>query len=232
MPDTANILIVDEDEMLSEILEAALYLHHPGYCVMRANGIEAAAGIVTGRAIDVVITELEFHNGGDIAQFLLGLSAADSPPAVLALTARPLMSGADRFRVNAWISKPPEPDAFLRRVDELVNFTRGSVLRGISLDGFLQLVGHDRKTCTITVTSGRRTGNLYVRRGELIHAEAGAEQSRAAALAMLAWQDCTIRVADRCDSHPTIHENLTNLLLEACVRRDNLAGSVSSNDHD
>ncbi len=232
MPNNANILLVDEDEMLMEILEAALYLHHPGYRVFQANGIAAATSILNTQQIDVVITELEFHNGGDVSQLLLGLGKRQSPPVVLVLTARPLMNGTDRFRVNAWISKPPEPDAFLRRVDELVNSTQGSVLRGISLDGFLQLVGHDRKTCTITVTSGRRTGNLYVKNGELIHADSGTMQSRAAALDVLAWPDCTIRVGDHCDVSATIHESLTNFLLDACLYRDTLSGKTPNQDNE
>ena len=226
MAQSPNILLVDEDEILLEMVEASIYLHNPEYHVFKAHSIPAALGMLNAHRMNLVITELEFSDGHDVAQFLVGLQKRTPPPMVLALTASSLMSRPTRLRVNAWMPKPPAAEQLLQRIDELVQSTRESVLRGISLESFLQMVSHDRKSCTLTITSGRRVGHLYQSHGNLIHADTEEHQAKAAFLRILSWPDCTIRVSDSCSVMPSIDESLTNLLMDACLYRDRLASGL------
>jgi DNA-binding response OmpR family regulator len=221
-----DILLIDEDEFLLELLENSIYLHNPLYHTLRATSIKQALEILNSHRIDLVITEVEFSNGPDIAQFLVGLQKRTPPPAVIALTASNVIKER-RLRVNTVMSKPPAAELLLSRVDQLIRAARESVLRGVSVESFLQMVAHDGKTCTLTVTAGQRTGRIYLRNGKLIHADAGNVQSKAAAIAILSWKDCTIRICDGCNVVPSITEPLTNILLEACVYRDLLAAEFT-----
>lgn len=222
---SAHILLIDEDEMFLEIIESAIYLHNPAYRIHKANSLKSAVMHLGANHVDIVVTEVEFSTGGEMAQFLLGLQKRTPPPVVVALTGASMLNQRHRLRVNAWLTKPPEPDALLARIDELAASVRDSVLRGVSLESFLQMIAHDRKTCTLTITAGPRVGRMYLQNGRLVHADTPAVQSKAAAMAILSWPECTIRISDGCNAVPSISDPLTTILLEACVYRDLIASA-------
>ena len=93
-------------------------------------------------------------------------------------------------------------------------------MRGIGLASFLQVIHLERKTCTLVVTGGGSRGQLWLRNGELIHAQAGRVSGKEAFFLILDWPSPVLTVEDRCDALATIQEGVQQLLLEYYVRED------------
>ena len=65
----------------------------------------------------------------------------------------------------------------------------GSSFQGISLESFLQMLEHERKSCTIDVHSGDVKGSFFFQEGELIDAEYGQQKGIDAAYGLLALKN-------------------------------------------
>ena len=221
MSQPTYILFVDPDPLLQEMLESGFRLHNPDYSVLKADSPETALRLLPRYPVEVVVTEIEIPEsrlGG--AGFLRALEEHSPQLPIIVLTSAILEDFHSLARAAAIIPKPPDMDYLLRKVHLVVQETQESVLRGISLEGFLQVLEVEAKTCTLTVTSGPLIGHLYVHRGRLIHADTDRLESKAAAFAMLSWPDYTIKVLEKCDAEPTITERLNAILLEWCVQKD------------
>ena len=221
MSQPTYILLVDPDQLLQEMIESGFRLHNPDYAILKADDPEAALPLIPRYPVEAVVTEIEIP-GSELGGtgFLRALKEAAPQLPVIVLTGAILDDFHVLARAAAIIPKPPDMDYLLRKVHLVVQETRESVLRGISLESFLQVLEVERKTCTLTVTAGQLVGHLYVHKGRLIHADTDHLESKAAAFAMLSWPDYTIKVLERCDAEPTITERLNAILLEWCVRKD------------
>ncbi len=222
IPEGARILMVEPDPFLREMVEAGIRLYNPTFSLLHAENPESALVMLRRYEIQVVLSEIRFPSAGIRgAELLLQLKEKAPQLPVVLLTNG---DNADDFlhltNVSAVMGKPPDMDQLLRTLNRVVQENRESILRGISLESFLQILEVDRKTCTLTVRSGSRSGRLYIHEGELIHAETSTLQSKAAAFAMLSWPDYTIRITERCDAQPTIAERLNSILMEYCVKKD------------
>lgn len=223
MIESAQILLIDEDELLQELIETVLYLHNPAYQLYKARSLNQASDLLEQTKFDLVITEVEFSSGiifEDVAQFVMDVHNRLPAPAVLALTCGTLIKDGVRLHVDAWLPKPPAVDTLLEKVDNLINSTRESVLRGVSLNSFLQVLAHETKSCTVSVRSGEKTGKLFFELGTLIHAETDDEAATGAALQILSWTHCVVRIGTITEAPHTIHKTLTSLLMEAAMSRD------------
>ena len=68
-------------------------------------------------------------------------------------------------------------------------------IRGISLSTFLQMVKHDRTTCTVTAHRGQDVGLLHFAEGLLVDAEAGVAQGTEAAYEIVTWGNPDLEIA-------------------------------------
>lgn len=238
--ETLFILMIDPDTLLQEMIESGLRLFNPAFVVLKAADPEAALPLLQGYKIEAVLTELEFGPpSGPTSKFSgslvrgralleeLGRIAPRLP--VIVLTEAPLARLPAGLPVAAVLGKPPDLDGLLRRINQLVQENRESILRGISLESFLQVLEVERKTCTLTISAPgpgaeggtrERIGRLYVHAGKLIHAETDDHEAKAAAFAMLSWPDYSIKIVEKCDAQPTITERLNAILMEWCVNKD------------
>lgn len=226
-PPATHLLLVDPDPLLQEMVETGLRLYNPALVVLKAESPEAAQELLRRHAVEVLITELEFPAGARRGiELLLDLEKQLPQLPVIVLTETPLDDLRDLLRARAFLAKPPDMDALLHKVNQLVQESRESILRGISLESFLQVLEVERKTCTLTITSGHRVGRLYIHDGILIHAETELFAAKAAAFAMLSWPDYSIKIVEKCDAKPTITDRLNAILMEYCVNKDHglLAG--------
>ncbi|WP_005033873.1 DUF4388 domain-containing protein [Holophaga foetida] len=91
---------------------------------------------------------------------------------------------------------------------------RGS-LQSIALSDVLQLLHVNRKTGKLFVTQDQDKGILFVRNGEVIHAEMGALTGDAAAFGVLEWEKGLFEFATPAFNCPTtINRSLPDLLME------------------
>lgn len=232
--DTTHLLLIDPDPLLQEMIETGLRLFNPSFVVLKADNPEAALPLLRRHKIEVVITELEFPKAPGRTQksgldLLLSLETLSPQLPVIVLTEAALDDFRDLLHARAFLAKPPDMDSLLHQVNQLVQENRESILRGISLESFLQVLEVERKTCTLTITSGHRVGRLYVHEGILIHAETEHFEAKAAAFAILSWPDYSIKIVEKCDAEPTITDRLNAILMEWCVNKDHgqLAGEPS-----
>lgn len=221
MNDAIHVLLVDPDPLLQEMVETGLRLYNPSFLVLKADDPESALWMLRRYKVEVVITELEFPPArGRGLDLLLDLETLAPRLPVIVLSEAPLEDFRNLLRARAFLAKPPDMDALLHRVNQLVQENRESILRGISLESFLQVLEVERKTCTLTITSGRKVGRLFVHEGVLIHAETENFESKAAAFAILSWPDYSIKIVEKCDAEPTITDRLNAILMEWCVNKD------------
>jgi hypothetical protein len=97
----------------------------------------------------------------------------------------------------------------------------GGQIRGIGLSSFLQMVELEGRSCILTVLSTRRSGWFYFDTGVLIGAETDQLSGKAAALAILSWEDPLITIEyGRNDKERTIDTPLMSLLLEGGRLKD------------
>ena len=214
------VLVVDSDQFLQEMVESGLELFNPDYVTIKAENPETALMMLRRYPVEAVVMDIEFPHspihGSELLQALHDFSP--QLPVIVLTEARP--EELEGVGANAFLPKPPDMDQLLNKVNQLVQQNKESVLRGISLESFLQVLEVEKKTCTLTVTAAHRVGRLYIHQGELIHAEAGELESKAAAFAMLSWPDYSIKVIEKCDAKPTIAERLNAILMEWCVHKD------------
>jgi len=221
MSEPTHLLLVDPDPLLQEMIETGLRLFNPSFVVLKADSPEMALLLLHRYKVELVITELEFPRSGKRGiELLLDLETLSPRLPVIVLTEASLDDFRELLRARAFLAKPPDMDSLLHKVHQLVQESRESILRGISLESFLQVLEVERKTCTLTITSGHLVGRLYVHDGTLIHAETERYESKAAAFAMLSWPDYSIKIVEKCDVQPTITDRLNAILMEWCVNKD------------
>jgi len=107
----------------------------------------------------------------------------------------------------------------------------GSHFGGVSLSSFLQMLEHERKSCTLSVSSGNRQGCFYFDHGVLIDAQAGGEIGQNAAYAILLWENPVFSVMPAEDRMKRIHLPLAHILLDSAKQSDEqVPESVAGSD--
>ena len=222
MAEPIRILVVDPDPFLQEMIESGFRLFNPQYSIVKADNPESALLLLQRHEVEAVITELDFPEARKPgAEFLDDLEDFSPNLPVILLTEGASDHLNEDLNAEVVITKPPDMDFLLKKVHKAVGQNRASVLRGISLESFLQVLEVEQKTCTLIITSTlKHTGRLYISQGKLIHAETDHFDSKAAAFAMLGWPDVSIKIIEKCDAEPTITDRLNAILLEYCVQKD------------
>jgi CheY-like chemotaxis protein len=220
-----TILVVDEDSMLSEMLETIIELHNPAFETLLAESPEEAMAVFDRHAIDFVITEIQFANSAYGTEFAMALADRTPPVPFVVLTGVPMHEIPRSIKPRYILAKPPAMDDLLRRIDQAVFSNSDSILKGLRLETFLQVLNQERKTCVLTVCFGEQCGYLWVQIGELVHAVFEDQHGVEAAFAILAWPDYTVKVTETEILVPerTIQERMPDLLLQWAVHRDECA---------
>jgi hypothetical protein len=94
-------------------------------------------------------------------------------------------------------------------------------LKGISLDAFLQMAQMEQISCTLTVSTKHKTGQLFLKDGKLISAETAGAANLEAAHHIISWDKTVIDIKNSCSKTvDEIKESLMNILMEAMRLRD------------
>ena len=137
---------------------------------------------------------------------------------ILLIEEHPIAS--EMIRNFILLHKPIDVEVLLELIDTMTLAAQESVLNGISLENFLQMIEQERKTCTLRIISGYQMGYLYLREGRLIEARTGSLRHKEAALAILAWPNCTINITESCPVPAAMNISIHSLLVEWCIHRD------------
>lgn len=218
----ARVLVVDDDSSFRASLADA-FADEPYVLQVCADGLEALEAI-RRQPPDVVVTDVSMP-GLDGVSLLRELLAQPVFVPCLVMTAfgTPTLAAqvASRGGIEL-VHKPLDLDQLKRRIRDLLE-TRGetSLVRGLALPSFLQLLGIEKKTCAVKVVRGSSTGLLFLEAGALVHAATGTRQGSAAFDEMMSWPAVEISVHDGIATQVrSISDGLDQLLLDALRRSD------------
>lgn len=223
LPETGSgrrILIVETDPLLCEILASGLQLHNRRYRATTVTDAPSVYAALAAAEYDLVLAGLDLPPPPDLLR-VLGLLREVLPhvPVLLMTEAAPGALPAG-LAYDASVSRPPDMDELLAQADRLLRRSRQSVVRGISLASLLQVIQMERKTCTLSVSGGGGYGQLGLRDGSLVHAQAGQATGRAALYAILGWSSPVLTIEDRCEGPTTLEGEVQQLLLEYYIEQD------------
>lgn len=215
-----RLLVVETDPLLREILASGLHLHNRRHRVTPVSDAPAAYAALAAAEYDLVLAGLDLPMPADLLRFL-GLLREVLPhvPVLLMTEAAPGASPA-ALAYDVWVPRPPDMDELLAQADRLLRRSRQSVVRGISLASLLQVIQMERKTCTLSVSGGGGYGQLGLRDGALVHAQAGQSSGRDALFAILGWPSPVFTIEDRCDGPTNVEGEVQQLLLEYYIEQD------------
>jgi CheY-like chemotaxis protein len=175
-----RILIVEDDPTQARALARAFSRLRPDLTVVTAsNGVEAST-LMTERAVDLVLTDLQMPemDGFELVAWILSNCPDVS---VFTMSAYGTHDTAERLGslgAIEYFTKPIDPKLALARLtDTLSQSVRGHV-QNVSLASFLQLMEMERKTCNLAITCDDKTGVLVVRKGQLVDARSAELRAR------------------------------------------------------
>lgn len=220
-PPSGNLLFVDPDELLIEMIESGLSLSRPKWEIIAArHPAEAIEVLSTHAELDAIVTEVVFDRSAELGRVFIHEVAQRWPEIPLFA-----MSTLDRDSTGAldtaeFITKPPDIDFLVGRIDRAIRRRKESQVRGIALATFLQILEIEQKSCTVVVSHGGRVGEVSFRSGRLHQARAGALEGKEALFMLLSMEEPSLRIVDRCDAGPAIDATLSSLLMEWSIRID------------
>lgn len=234
---TIPVLIVEPDPLFREMLAAALRLHRRDLVAASAAGPFEALRMASQAEFQLVICEMEIPTPDEGHRLLLRLGEKLPGTPILALTegSRAALSALIDLDV-AVVTKPPDMDHILRRVDELLDRRTGSLVRGISLESLLQVLRAERKTCSVVVQArgprGPVDARLGVVAGRLVHAQTAQRRGVEALYEALEASQPLLRIRGEETSERSIDADLDGLLLRFCVEVDHQRRAAAEGTRD
>ncbi len=100
----------------------------------------------------------------------------------------------------------------------------GGQIHGISLPSFLQMAEMERSNFSLRVTSGNRSGMLFLKEGALISARTEDRNGREAAYRIISWDNASIEITPADESKTDeIKQPLMHVLMESLKMKDEAA---------
>jgi len=218
-----NILLVDDDAMYCETAIDSLKMINPEYNVIVApNGIEALS-IIKKKKIDLIMSDIQMPVMNGI-EFLTRVRQDKPDVPIIMMTAfgtKFLKDKASELGALQFFEKSMDFLQLARKIDEAISQGTQGFLRGIPLPTFLQLVGMEKKSCTIIIKAPERTGHIYIREGNLIDAETEDLSGEAACYEIIRWEETDLEIRYTLTHRKqTIHESMNHILMEALRLKD------------
>ena len=218
-----KILVVDDEPAVLFALSEALADKRRGLQVVTAaNGREAIESLQTEK-IHLVVSDLRMPEV-DGFELLAHLRRHHPSLPVILMTALGTAETSARLgdeEALECLSKPFDVEVLRQKIFAMLAQRIHGRVENISLASFLQLLEIERKTCTLSITSGDRHGQLYFRSGKLLDAATGDLQGTEAALEIVVWEHTDIEISDVCPvNSPPLPGGLAFLLMEAMRIQD------------
>lgn len=125
------------------------------------------------------------------------------------------------FNISAFFEKPLNLEIFTKTLMEDFYSGPKGIIDGISIPTFLQMIEMEEKTCTLTISSGHKSGSMFFKKGSLINSKYNEIQGEDAAYEIIAWEKAAIKIDNYChENNQTIQKTLMNLLMEAAKMAD------------
>lgn len=218
-----TVLIVDDDESFLLSLIDGFKSYEDQFGIITAHNGEEAVAILDEQEIHLVITDLKMPKMDGFA-LVAHLSAHHHEIPVIVMTAfgtPDMEENLKEIGAFQYIEKPIDFNLLVAKILKGLAGRSKGFITGVSLSSFLQLLELDKKTCTVTVRSGRHQGNMYFRNGDLLDADTDDLSGTDAAFEIVSWKNVEIVLANSCTiTDPKISDSLGFILLEGSRRED------------
>lgn len=213
-----HVLIVDDEKPFLMSVRDGLAQYGDQFRLHLAFNGQEAIRVLQEQPIDLVVTDLKMPVM-DGFQLLAHMSGAYPATPVIVMTAfgtPDIEAKIKRFKTFHYLEKPLDLEALAGAIGRALSNSTSSLIRGITLATFLQLIKMENKTCTLKIKSGSEAGQLFINRGELMDAETANARGEQAAYQIVCWPDPEIEmeVVCRC-KEKVIQESIEHILLEA-----------------
>lgn len=232
-----SVLVVDDEPSLGKAIQRDLIAH--GFDTHVALGSEAALAVLRRLSIDVLLTDLKM-TGGDGIDLLRRARQLSARTRTILMsghaTARDYQNAIELGAVRV-LCKPFGPDelvAAVRQAAECEEGFRGN-FHGLSIFDVIQMLHLSRRGIALIIHSPR-PGRIFLREGEVIHAECGDEVGEAAVRSILELAGGTFTTdVLPADTPVTVRRPFEPVLLDAVraidERRKGVPVAVPKNGH-
>jgi DNA-binding response OmpR family regulator len=218
-----KILIVEDDQAQSRLLSRAICQRRPDYRVLTASNGRDAIKLLEREEVALVLTDLQMPeiNGFELLAWL-----GTNRPSLIVFTMTAYGNAETEARLSSLgsiecFTKPIDIASVLDRLDESMSQSIRGHVQNVSLTTFLQLIGLEKKTCTLTVRFNEKSGHLFLRKGELVHAKTADLSGEAAATTIIGWPHVSIMIEGVCaEVERSIHASLSHVMMEAVRMHD------------
>lgn len=234
-----NILIVDDDKVVRVTLSEWFTQFVQEVNPIIAEDGQHAVEILAGQKVDLVITDLNMPrmDGFELLAHINNNYPTLPTMVMTAFGTDQIKDKVNELGVLQFLEKPLNYDT-LKQIDFLslggapqpTTSAKSSAgesknfVNGISLTSFLQLIDMEKKTCTLTITSGANKGLIYLFNGDLLDAETDTLTGDAAAYEIICWDNVLIEIDNQCiKREKNINFSTMHLLMEACRIKDERA---------
>jgi len=120
-----------------------------------------------------------------------------------------------------FLEKPLDFNILEEKISEGLKAKLKGYVKGISLSSFIQVLGMEGASCTLTVKSKEKAGYLYFFNGVLIDADFGDKKGEEAAYDIIVWDDVEIEIERKSSKREKeINMSLNHIIMEAHRRMD------------
>lgn len=219
----AAILIVDDDKTFLLSVVEGLQTHDASYQVFPAGNGKEAVDILNNYRVDLVVTDLKMPEM-DGFELLAYISQHYKEMPVIVITAfgtPEIERGLQKIYSFQYLEKPLDINILETKISEGLKAKLAGYVKGISLSSFLQIISMEGESCTLTIRSNNRVGQLFFDSGMLVDAVYESKVGVDAAYEIAVWENVEIEI-DKVHnkSEQKIEISLQHLLVEAHRRID------------
>jgi len=221
-----NVLIVDDEQNLLLSLKDGLSHHKDSFQIITAHNGREAVVVLLSSSIDLLVTDLKMPEMDGFALLAwVGSNRPKLPIIVMSAFGTPqLEAQIEKTGTLQFLDKPLNLATLEEGILNGLNNEHKSLIHGITLAAFLQLIKLEHKTCTLDITASGRSACLYLRGGKLIDARTDGLEGLPAALDIVSWDDAEIVMDAICwRQDDVIKLPMENLLLESFRLKDTAA---------
>jgi len=222
-----NVLLVDDDDKFLHSLVLGFDDYKDMFKILTAGNGKLAVEILNSVEVDLLVTDLKMPvmDGFELLAHMASNFPA-VPIIVMSAFCTPVIE--DRLQeigIMGIMEKPFDLDRMAETIIKTLKATseQGTVT-GISLDGFVQFVEMEQKTCLLQIsTQGKnRKAFLYFHEGELHDAVYGDINGEEAAIEIISWDNAEIKLRNLPEKkiRRRINSPLTGLVMKAMQRKD------------
>ena len=218
-----TVLIVDDDESFLLSLIEGFKSYQNQFGIITAHNGEEAVAILDEQEIQLVLTDLKMPKMDGFA-LVAHLSAHYPELPVIVMTAfgtPDIEESLKEIGAFQYIEKPIDFNLLVTKILKGLKSRSQGFISGVSLSSFLQLLALDKKTCSLTIHSGKRKGAMFFIDGDLWDANTDQLSGTEAAIEIIRWKNVEIELKNTCTKNEQkIQKSLGFILLEASRMED------------